>query len=82
MSFETVIHKAILDNCIIYRTDKKMFNFDVNGAVCATMVKHKNNKWSGILLPDHPCKREKHISGTKVSVAERCLRFSINKGEF
>lgn len=82
MTFETITHKAALNHCIIYRTNKKMFNFDVNGAICAVMVKRKNDKWSGFLLPDHPCKKEKRITGTKTNVAERCLRFSINKGEF
>lgn len=77
MSFESIVHQAKQSNCIIYRTDDDL-KFDVNGAVCAIMTKTKRDKWVGTLLPDHPCKSEKRIVGTKVGVAKRCLLFSIN----
>lgn len=77
MSFESVVYQAKKSDCIIYRTNKE-FKFDVNGAICAIMIKTKHDKWIGTLLPDHPCKSEKRINGTKVGVAKRCLQFSIN----
>lgn len=77
MSFESVVNQAKMTKCIIYRTSKD-FMFDVNGAICAIMSKTKNDKWIGTLLPDHPCKSEKQIIGTKVGVAKRCLKFSTN----
>lgn len=80
MAFTTVIEQAKSTPCIIYRTNGRI-RFDSNGAVCAEMVKCDNKKWAGRLFPDHACKSERTIVGTKTHVANRCLRFAI-EGEF
>ena len=81
MSYNTAIGKISSVDCFIYQPAIGRINFYGGDSACAIMKKTKNDKWMGTFLPDHPCKSERVVIGTKTSVARRCLRFSI-KGDY